>query len=809
MLLCFGTYANILKQCSFPGISNRTLVSALVGTIDPDNKYGDKDNDTPVSRLMHCERNFPTVSVNHSLGPLRAVDGPQTNIITLSRTITPSQVIMNFEPVMNLISEDKKIAAVGAMHYLIENDETLKGEHRSIFVKCLGDTVANIITAENIDLRSLLARLFLYTVLLNNNTNGKSSLHEIKQPGFLNRFDRYAVMIRNAFSFPEKAVIPTIPNGEHLYMKKLREKYDCLPTILHKEAFTPFKDYYVPNDVEWNEKDPYISNSYRIQRLCDVTIEKLIDISRFIVLSGTGGLGKSMMMRNIALSAARDYDTIGRIPLFIPLKDYEINYSTLADYVFDMIHNLWEGLTAEGLIALLSTGKALLLFDGLDEIPTRNLAFFTKQLNAFIDRFSVNTFIMSSRPYSNFQTFTRFVVMNLKPFTLPQALELVDRFNYRADAPKLQLRFRSLLEKKLYRTHKGFSDNPLLLSIMMLTFEMDAEIPTVKHVFYQEAYAVLSKRHDASKDGYTRQMKTGWSSEEYAKYFAYFCARTYSDGKISFTYSDMEMYFTQLTKKYELHAVTVDDFIYDSLNSLCIMYQDGMNYAFIHRSFQEYFCAKFFHNQLDEHLKYLIPIFDCNDTTKKDDMTLSMLFDMKPQAVEKYMIIPYLEQFISECESKNGLWTFLEAIYPFLEISDGDAYADDNSQIPMSNLYDFIIRHYNVPLADVVPEQISDLFFMESDRMVYRDDTAEDVWESELPSNYEEIYGSLEVIGRVYRFNWARICTDPSLHMLKKSIESEESPFLQEYNNIKALLTELKHKTASKKITKDPFEYMF
>ena len=104
----------------------------------------------------------------------------------------------------------------------------------------------------------------------------------------------------------------------------------------------------------------------------------------------------------------------------------------------------------EELIGLLQSGKALLLFDGLDEIPTSSLAIFTKQLNAFIDRYTTNTYIISSRPYSNFQSFTRFMVLRLQPFTKRQALELVDRFNYRADAPKLQANFRNLLETTLY-----------------------------------------------------------------------------------------------------------------------------------------------------------------------------------------------------------------------------------------------------------------------------------------------------------------------------------------------------------------------
>lgn len=808
MLLCFGTYANILKKCSVPGTTNRSLVSTLVATIDPNNKYGDKNNDTPVSRLMGCERNFPMTSVDSSSGPVRTIDGPQTNVIALSRSVSPSQVVDNFDPVMELLAEDKKIAAVGAMHHLIESDETIEKEHRSVFVKCLGDTAANVITAERVDLKSLLARLFLYTVLLNNNTEGKSYLNEIRKSDFIDRFSTYAIFLQN-MSRSSETIVPAIPNGERLYMKKLTEKYDCLPTILHKEAFSPFKDFYVPNDVEWHERIPDQKYSYYNRRVSDVTLTKLTDVSRFIVLSGTGGLGKSMMMRNLALSAARDYDAIGKIPLFVTLKDYEISYATLDDYVFDMIHNLWEGLTPEGLIALLSTGKALLLFDGLDEIPTKSLTFFTKQLNAFIDRFSNNTFIISSRPYSNFQTFTRFTVMYLKPFTLKQALDLVDRFNYRADAPKLQLRFRSLLETKLYYSHIGFSDNPLLLSIMMLTFEMDADVPTVKYVFFQEAYAVLSKRHDASKDGYTRKMKTGWTSDEFAKYFSYFCAKTYSAGKISFTYSDMEKYCSDMFSKYGLSSVSTDEFIYDALNSLCIMYQDGMNYGFIHRSFQEYFCAKFFHNQLDENLRYVIPIFDCKETTKKDDTALPMLFDMKPQAVEKYLILPYLEQFLAECENNDGLWTFLEAIYPDYEIADGDAFADDDSQIPNSNLYAFILEHYDIPLMSVIPDQIEDIIYQEAEKMVYREDTDESVWANELPFDYEDNYGEPEVTGRVYRFDWNDICTSRYCHNLKASIEAPDSPFVHEYNSIKKLLEELRIKTAEKKIVNDPFAHMF
>ncbi len=807
MILCFGTYANILMKSALPGTTNRAMVSALVGTIDPDNAYGDKNNDTSVSRLMNCERNFPVVKVSTSSGPIRSVGGSMTNVVELAKETRPEMVEENFDPVVAMLDEDKKVAAVGALHHLIKNDSSLSGQHRSLFIKCMGDSSAQIVRAYEVNLKSLLARLFLYTVLINNNTDGKETLAFMNNDkGFMDRFQAYAIAFRTHNETSNVLPSGRIPEGVRVYLRKLKEKYDCLPTILHKEAFVPFHDYYVPNDVEWREKIPEERFSYRVRRENDVTLLKLLAISRFLMLTGTGGLGKSMMMRNIILTCVEDYDELGMIPLFIPLKDFNLTYDGLMAYILEMVCNLWPELGKDDLLALLVSGKALLLFDGLDEISSNDLSAFTKQLNGLIDRFSSNAFIMSSRPYSNFQSFTRFTVLQLLPFRLKQALDLVDRFNYRADAPKLQQKFRNMLETTLFYTHQGFSDNPLLLSIMLLTFEMDADVPTLKHIFYQEAFTVLSKRHDASKDGYTRKLKTGWTTAEFEKYFTFFCAVSYDKSDVSFAYSEMEDYFRLICSKYGITGTNVDDFIYDATNSLCIMYQDGPSYGFIHRSFQEYFCAKFFHNQLDEDLKSVIPVFDRNNETKKDDVALPMLYDMKPRAVEKYMIVPYLEDFISYCEKRDGVWTFLLKIYPLYEVADGTAMADDDCILPNSNLYAFILDHYKIPLMNVVPDQLDGISYAEDETWVYREDTKEDVLDYQVPNGYEEYYGEPEVTGHLYRFAWDHIQTTSYAASLKRSIESEGSPFMKEYNSIKELLANLQKKVNDKPRSSNIFD---
>ena len=83
-------------------------------------------------------------------------------------------------------------------------------------------------------------------------------------------------------------------------------------------------------------------------------------------------------------------------------------------------------------------------------------------------------------------------------------MQLIDRLEFRPDEPAIKKKFLSVLERMLFRTHRSFTENPLLLTIMLLTFEQYAEVPVKMHVFYREAFEVLAKRHDASKGVFKR-----------------------------------------------------------------------------------------------------------------------------------------------------------------------------------------------------------------------------------------------------------------------------------------------------------------
>lgn len=130
----------------------------------------------------------------------------------------------------------------------------------------------------------------------------------------------------------------------------------------------------------------------------------------------------------------------------------------------------------------LQSGCFLFLLDGYDEISTDKKDAFLRKFERFCDRFPDNYFIVSSRPYSEFVEFQRFSVLTLCNLSKEQALSLVNKIEFDIE---IKQRFLEALDKKLYKRHQSFASNPLLLNIMLLTFDNYAEIPEKLHLFMQ------------------------------------------------------------------------------------------------------------------------------------------------------------------------------------------------------------------------------------------------------------------------------------------------------------------------------------
>lgn len=213
----------------------------------------------------------------------------------------------------------------------------------------------------------------------------------------------------------------------------------------------------------------------------------------------------------------------------------------------------------------------------------------------------------------------------------------------------IKAQFCKALEESLYEKHRSFASNPLLLNIMLLTYDNYAEIPEKLHLFYANAFDTLYSKHDATKGGYKRELKSKLSFDNFKKAFSNFCFITYYQGKVEFTYDELFSFL----KKSQMKNIEfdVEAFIDDLVNSICVIYKDGLNYRFAHRSFQEYFARIFLKELSDDNLsKMSIGLIKKDSYRAIHDNVFDMLYDMCEERVEQNIFSPLLEEIESECE---------------------------------------------------------------------------------------------------------------------------------------------------------------
>jgi hypothetical protein len=500
-----------------------------------------------------------------------------------------------------------------------------------------------------------------------------------------------------------------------VYFDNIEDKHGSVRNLLYDKTPVPFYDFYINNDIVL---DYAVSStkgiSYKAHRprgpgeeivpltaeyftsgkassennYYKISLDLLLENYHFAIITGMAGIGKSMTMYHLELSAARRYDELGVLPVFLPLKQYAWPDEKLFDWITSITGN--QGISKEHLIEKLSAGQCMLLFDGWDEVHRDAKQKLKRDLESLTDRFPGSYFYISSRPDDRFISFERFHILKLLPFTFEQALEFVDKIVYRSDEPLIKQKFKDELNSRLFITHKEFAENPLLLTIMLMRFGEYGSAPAKMHVFYEEAFSVLAKRHDADK-GLDRAFRTGLSKDGFKKYFSEFCFRTYKDERFSFTEDEFKEYFSKIDAE-----IDAEDFLYDISYNLCMLFQEGRAYHFIHRSFQEYFSAIFIIEQENKHYHKLVDFFERHYDGTKSDNTLAMLYDMRPQLVETFIIMPFLENLMEECGRNDGYWHFLRLIYSgfyYLDVT----FADDKQNDPDSNLYGFIREKLTLP----------------------------------------------------------------------------------------------------------------
>ena len=351
----------------------------------------------------------------------------------------------------------------------------------------------------------------------------------------------------------------------------------------------------------------------------------------------------------------------------------------------------------------------LFLLDGYDELYSENQKEFFKKLNDFCDKYPENHYILSSRPYSEseFIEFQRFTVLKAVPFTKEQAISLITKIEYPDE--ELKDKFIRDLESGLYDRHKSFASNPLLLNIMLSTYNDYAEIPQKLHLFYYQAFDTMLSKHDATKS-YRRKMLSDLSSDTFKECFAIFCFLTYQKAKTEFTFPEIDEIFKKFPPQIK-KILNIRNFIDDLENCLCVLYKEGNRYKFSHRSFQEYFVAYFLNIQTDSKMRdYSFRLIESGKFSTSADSVFFVLENMNARRFNNNILIPLLDNFEkSKTSDKNLLEYYILTLPLVIEINTESRSTRDFAvyfYLPTSVFHSFIYHFFEKTINENIGKSI-------------------------------------------------------------------------------------------------------
>jgi len=137
------------------------------------------------------------------------------------------------------------------------------------------------------------------------------------------------------------------------------------------------------------------------------------------------------------------------------------------------------------------SGKFVLLLDGLDELAHTLRDECCRQILEITYKFPNCLYLITSRPDDRFSSWQEFYVGTMSPFTKEQVVELVKKIDF---DHAIKNSFITDISNRLYQSHKEFLSNPLLCTMMLMTYNEFEEIPSKMYIFYDRAFEVLFTR---------------------------------------------------------------------------------------------------------------------------------------------------------------------------------------------------------------------------------------------------------------------------------------------------------------------------
>lgn len=337
-------------------------------------------------------------------------------------------------------------------------------------------------------------------------------------------------------------------------------------------------------------------------------IEVLDKYSKLILL-GKPGSGKTTFLQAIAISCNQGILQPNCLPIFLNLKIFAEDIRgckklDLFNYFYENFVNT--DISQTDLARVFSSGRALILLDGLDEINHHDIKDVVQKIRKFTERYYKNKVIITCRNSANYYKIPTFTEVEIADFNELQITAFAEKWfltvgnHTLAEASSLAIKLMQKLKLPKNLPILQLATTPILLNLVCLVFKSAADFPDNLTDICKKAVNLLLVQWDEARGIKRDPIYRDFSLLHKVKLLSHIAAVCFVQGNNFFPETKMRQLIADYLRQLPNGTTDADALELESTAVLqAIVSQHGLLiekargiYSFSHLIFQEYFTAR-------------------------------------------------------------------------------------------------------------------------------------------------------------------------------------------------------------------------
>ncbi|MBD2343329.1 NACHT domain-containing protein [Anabaena subtropica] len=442
---------------------------------------------------------------------------------------------------------------------------------------------------------------------------------------------------------------------------------DVAQAIQLVEIYTPVSVLEEIKSQQWREisdlmKDCCFESSFQGfgQGQHQRALPGLEAISRYskLMLLGKPGSGKTTFLQYLAIECNSGKLLPNQVPIFIKLKEFAEdtqNESKLNLLKYIIKDCCCAGIEEESILAILTGGKAFILFDGLDEVPLNNVDQVIREIRQLIQTFYKNQVVITCRVAAQKYRFPGFSEVEIADFQKQQVEFFVKKWFVAvahlssSEGEAACNLFIQQLDLPDNQQIRELATTPIFLHLLCLVFRVKRKFPYKPANLYEQALNILLARWDEIRGIKRDEFYTNLTLGNKKKLLSHLAFNTFLQGHYFFEQEKIQELISEyLSRQSNIIQVQQNSTALlkgiETQDGLLVEQARGID-SFSHLAFQEYLTAKYIVDTFQDDLWQLL-ITNLGDHRWHKILLLTVSMLEKPDEMLRLMKIK-IDEFVA------------------------------------------------------------------------------------------------------------------------------------------------------------------